>query len=400
MFKNYIDSFRGLSRETWMLSIVMLINRSGAMVIPFLGVYMTKHLHFSLKESGMVLSAFGLGSVVGSWMGGWITDRVGEYKVQSLSLLCSVPLFFALPLFTTQWSLGVMIFILSVVSECFRPANSVALSKYARPGNLTRAFSLNRMAINLGFSIGPAAGGILSAISYDFLFYVNGTTVFLAALVYIYFFRKRNKMFAGSSLEKEDMSSKPSVYKDYKFLLFTFFCLIFAICFCQIFSSLTIFYEKEAKLSQEYIGYLIAFSGIVVVVLEMLLVNIAEKSFSLGKTLFLGTLFCGLSYTMLIFNHDFYYLALGMFFLSVGEIWALPFMSTITAIRSEGRNKGEYMGLNGMSFSAAFVIAPTLATYVAQQFGFNTLWAGTGIFMLITAIGFYYCVPWMLNKKD
>ena len=89
-----------------------------------------------------------------------------------------------------------------------------------------------------------------------------------------------------------------------------------------------------------------------------------------------------------------------MFFLSVGEIWALPFMSTITAIRSEGRNKGEYMGLNGMSFSAAFVIAPTLATYVAQQFGFNTLWAGTGIFMLITAIGFYYCVPWMLNKKD
>lgn len=52
-----------------MLSIVMLINRSGSMVLPFLGVYMTDQLEFSIKESGIVLSFYGVGSVIGSWLG-------------------------------------------------------------------------------------------------------------------------------------------------------------------------------------------------------------------------------------------------------------------------------------------------------------------------------------------
>ena len=401
MFKNFIDSFKGLSQETWMLSIVMLINRSGAMVIPFLGVYMTTHLNFSLRDSGAVLSAFGLGSVVGSYIGGWITDRIGEYKVQSWSLLLSVPLFCLLPQFKTELSLGVMIFVLSLVSECFRPANSVAITKYAKPGNLTRAFSLNRMAVNLGFSIGPALGGILAAISYDFLFYTNAFTVFVAALVYIYFFKERNKkvQLKKEEIIPEEITSKANPYRDTKFLIYSFFCLLFSICFFQIFSSLTIFYEKVAGLDQTKIGYLLAFSGLVVVLLEMLLVNVAEKKFTLGKTLFLGSLFCGISYLMLIFNYNFYYLALAMVFLSVGEIWALPFMSTITAIRSEGKNKGAYMGLNGMAFSAAFVITPLVGTRFAQAYGFDALWIVTGIIFLITAVAFYWVVPWLLKKQ-
>ncbi|RTZ49581.1 MFS transporter [Chryseobacterium arthrosphaerae] len=155
----YTSSFKGLSQESWMLALVMLINRAGSMVLPFLGVYMTNHLHFSIENSGIVLSFFGIGSVIGSWLGGMITDKIGEYRVQSLSLLLSVPLFCLIPLFTTEAGLAGIILAQSIVSETFRPANSVAITKYAKPENITRAFSLNRMAVNLGFSIGPALGG-------------------------------------------------------------------------------------------------------------------------------------------------------------------------------------------------------------------------------------------------
>src|SRR5690606_15067581 len=160
----YTHSYKGLSTESWMLALVMLINRSGSMVLPFLGVYMVDKLHFSIAQSGFVLSFFGIGSVAGSWIGGTITDKIGEYKVQAYSLLLSVPFFCMLPLFTTVTSLAAMIFLQSMISEMFRPANSVAIIKYAKPENITKSFSLNRMAINLGFSIGPALGGILSAI--------------------------------------------------------------------------------------------------------------------------------------------------------------------------------------------------------------------------------------------
>ena len=102
LLKIYINSSKGLSAESWMLALVMLINRSGSMVLPFLGVYMTDHLKFDIQNDGIDLSFFGIRSVVGSWFGGMITDKFGEFKVQGLSLLLSVPMFCLIPLFQTE----------------------------------------------------------------------------------------------------------------------------------------------------------------------------------------------------------------------------------------------------------------------------------------------------------
>lgn len=398
----YTSSFKGLSKESWMLALVMLINRAGSMVLPFLGVYMTNHLHFSIENTGIVLSFFGIGSVIGSWLGGFITDKIGEYRVQSFSLLLSVPLFCLIPVFKTEVGVAAIILIQSIVSDAFRPANSVAITKYAKPENITRAFSLNRMAVNLGFSIGPALGGILSAISYEFLFFANALTALSAGIVYIVFFRKRNKIArlkAKKIKEVIEIKKDRSPYRDGKFLLYCFFCMLFSICFFQLFSTLTIFYKDTAHLSQQNIGYILGYSGFLVVLLEMGLVQVAEKYFSLAVTMFLGTFICGLSYAMLGFDHGMLTLVLSMSLLCVGEIWALPFMVTITALRSGKNNKGAYMGLNGISFSIAFIITPYLGTLIAEKLGFTTLWMGTGILATAIAIAFYFIVPWMIGDR-
>ncbi|ASW76316.1 MFS transporter [Chryseobacterium piperi] len=385
-----------------MLAVVMLINRAGSMVLPFLGVYMTAHLHFTIENSGLVLSFFGIGSVIGSWLGGMITDKIGEYKVQSFSLLLSVPLFCMIPLFTTEVGLAGIILAQSIVSETFRPANSVAITKYAKPENITRAFSLNRMAVNLGFSIGPALGGILSAISYEFLFYSNALGALLAGLIYIWFFRKRDKLATKKARRVKEaivITKESSPYRDGKFLVYCFFCMLFAICFFQLFSTLTIFYKDTARLSQQNIGYILGYSGFLIVLLEMSFVQIAEKYFRLAVTMLLGTLLCGFSYAMLAFDYHIITLVVSMTLLCIGEIWTLPFMSTITALRSGANNKGAYMGLNGISFSIAFIVTPYVGTLIAERFGFTTLWIGTGVLASIIAVAFYFIIPWMLAEK-
>lgn len=385
-----------------MLALVMLINRAGSMVLPFLGVYMTAHLKFSIEKTGIVLSFFGIGSVIGSWLGGFITDRIGEYKVQYFSLLLSVPLFCLIPVFKTEVGVAAIILLQSIVSDAFRPANSVAITKYAKPENITRAFSLNRMAVNLGFSIGPALGGILSAISYDFLFYTNALAALAAGILYIIFFRKRNKLAklkARKAKEIIGIKKENSPYRDGKFLIYCVLCMLFAICFFQLFSTLTIFYKDTANLNQQNIGYLLGYSGFIVVLLEMGLVQVAEKYLSLARTMFLGTFICGLSYAMLGFDYSIFTLIISMTLLSVGEIWALPFMSTITALRSGKNNKGAYMGLNGISFSIAFIVTPYLGTLIAEKLGFTILWIGTGITAAAIAIAFYFVVPWMIGAQ-
>ena len=118
----YAKSFQGLSKEIWLLSLVMLINRSGAMVLPFLSIYLNQELDFSLKQTGIVMAFFGMGSVAGAFLGGIITDKIGYFKVMYTSLLLTgygihwlnalLKDFYC----TMRWN----IYVLSLIADSFR----------------------------------------------------------------------------------------------------------------------------------------------------------------------------------------------------------------------------------------------------------------------------------------
>ncbi|NRA51433.1 MAG: MFS transporter, partial [Phaeodactylibacter sp.] len=166
-FSVYVDSFRGLSKEVWLLSGVMLINRAGAMVIPFLSVYLTQQIGFSLAQTGWVMSCFGVGSVLGAYIGGKLVDRIGFYETQFLSLLLGGFLFIGLGEAKSFYAVCGMVFITSTVVDAFRPANFAAIATYSQSSNRTRAVALLRLAVNLGWAVGPAVGGVI-AIAYGY----------------------------------------------------------------------------------------------------------------------------------------------------------------------------------------------------------------------------------------
>lgn len=398
-FRIYLDSYRGLSQPSWMLSAVMLINRIGAMVLPFLGVYMVAELKFTFSQTGIVLSCYGLGAMTGSTLGGWLTDRIGHFRVQLSSIFLSVPVFILLPIFTQVWSLSIGIFILSTITETFRPANSVSISVYAKPENITRSFSLNRMAINLGFSVGPALGGILAAISFRLLFYGNGLAAFVAGLLF-YFYFKKLPVNKGRPLihhqEKNIKSNKPglSPWRDKPFLVYSFFCCLYSICFFQLLNTLPLFYRKAHHLSESNIGLILASNGLVVFLLEMLIVQIAERSMQASLVITAGVILGAISFLILLIPGGTWVLFAAMFFLSLSEILAMPFMATVTVNRGTKERKGAYMGLNALSVSSAFVFSPLIGTFVAEHYGFSILWIGTAILCMITAFGF----KWVFTK--
>ena len=387
----YISSYQGLSQATWLLAAVMFINQSGSMVLPFLGVYMTTVLDFSIKNAGIVLSTFGVGSILGSFLGGWLTDKFGAFKIQVFSLFISIPFYLILPYFKTFETLCVAIFCLSLMKELFRPANSASVSYYAKPENLIRAFSLNRMALNLGYSIGPAIGGFLAAVSYDFLFYTNAIMSFCAGVIFFIYFRNRKGYGAEKNLKSEKIADKPtkSAYTDVKFILFSICVALYATSFFQILNTLPIFYKDVAGLTEKNVGVLMGFNGIVVFLLEMALVHYAEKKFTLKLNLIIGTLLCGLAFLVLIPSYALWVLYLSIFVISISEILVMPFASTVAVNRSSTNNRGSYMGLNGMSFSVAFITSPLLGTLIAENYGFTNLWIFNCLMIVIASLGFY-----------
>lgn len=400
----YIDSYKGLSPAAWLLALVMLINRMGSMVIPFLGIYMSSELNFTKSQVGLVLGCFGIGSVCGSWLGGWLTDKLGNFKVQTMSLLLVIPLFLILPLFRTFEGLAGMIFILSLVADTFRPANSVSVARYAKPENITRAYSLNRMAVNLGFSIGPALGGFLAKFSYDWIFYGNAIAAGMAAVVFIYFFsnRKRNEPTENNSpvLDTPKVATAPkerNAYTDGLFIIFNILCCLFSMAFFQLLSTLPLFYKDVYQFEPDDIGLLLGFSGFVIVLFEMVLVHLLEHKYTARQIIFGGTLITGLSYFMLNIDLGIMWLYLAMFILSTGEMLTLPFMATISINRAGLNNQGAYMGFNSLAFAAANIFSPYLGTYLADHYGYHTLWLTTAIALAIVAFSYLWVVKKMEN---
>src|SRR4030095_14027820 len=97
----YKNAFNGLSRSTWFLSLVMLVNRSGTMVIPFMTMYCTQKLKFTLPQDGIVSALFGAGAIVGAYIGGRITDKLGFYTQQLASLFLGGIMFITVGFFKT-----------------------------------------------------------------------------------------------------------------------------------------------------------------------------------------------------------------------------------------------------------------------------------------------------------
>src|SRR6476661_5353695 len=85
----YRKAFSNLQANIWILSFATVINRSGAMVLVFTSLYLTKELNFSITSAGIIMSFFGMGSVLGAYTGGWLTDRRSFFDIMIFSLLGS-----------------------------------------------------------------------------------------------------------------------------------------------------------------------------------------------------------------------------------------------------------------------------------------------------------------------
>ena len=85
----YRAAFAGLPRDVWLHSFVLLVNRSGSMVLPFIALYLTQEHGLTAAQAGRVLALYGIGAAFGSYLGGWLSDRVGAVRTQHLSLVVS-----------------------------------------------------------------------------------------------------------------------------------------------------------------------------------------------------------------------------------------------------------------------------------------------------------------------
>lgn len=344
------------------------------MVIPFLSLYLVNAKGFTLPQVGWIMTSFGLGSLVGTWIGGRLTDTLGYHKVIVLSLLLGGLGYIGIQFLDTFYGLCIGIFGLILIADSYRPAIFVACDAYSKPENVTRSIALIRLAINLGFSIGPLVGGIIIAkISYGSLFWIDGLTCILAgAMLFVVLKPKRS-----TSGQKKEVVIKEGlpVLKNGLYLLFILIMVLNGVMFIQYFSVMPLYYEKAHFLTEDLIGLLLFLNGLIIVIFEMPLVGWLER-INISKTMatFWGVVFLALSFIVLNLSSWVGVLVIGMILMTLGEMIGSPFANSLALEMSPKGRKGTYMGWYSMSFSLAHIVGHNGGMNMVNTFGFDMTW--------------------------
>lgn len=351
------------------------------MILPFLTVYLVDKLGYKPTQAAWAMFSLGIGGVVGNYIGGKLNDKYGSWHVQWMAIIASGLLFVSMAWVTELWSLCGLIFLSTAAADCFRPANRAAVAYYTPPEQLTRAFGLQRMAVNLGLAFGPMlAAFLLGFAGYKWLFWGDGLTCLLAAATFLWLIpadRTARPLVDETTAEEvlDGPTAKEAIpaLRSGWMMTFAGSNLLLMLTFFLFIGILPVEMVERGYEELDY-SYLLLFNGLLIVAFEMILLQLIKGKIGLLKIMrfgavliILGNLFLWLGGLKLSILYIY------IFFATFGEIFYMPFTHTYVAMYAPLARRGEYLGIMSASYAAAFSLVAPFCFQLEAWFGWSTM---------------------------
>lgn len=370
---------RRLPRPVWILCGGSFVNRFGSFVAVFLILYL-RDRGYSIAESGLVVGFYGIGNVLAAGVGGWVADRLGRRNAIAISMFSSAATLLLLSQARGLPLIIVLTTIAGLTGELYRPASSALLTDLTPAGDRLPAFTLNRLAINLGFAVGPATAGLLAERSFFLIFLGDALTSAVFGVIALVALPEGVRTRSGEERRGEAIRT---MLRDHAFALFLISSLLGAFVYFQGQTTFPL-HVKESGLTDADYGLLISLNGIAIVLLEFPLVAILRR-FPYRPVLALGSFLVGLGFALTALANDLPELAVTVMIWTLGEIVYAPVASAYVADIAPEHLRGRYHGAWGLMWGLAFVLAPVIG---AAIFAWNhdALWVLCGVLGVISAL--------------
>ena len=356
----------------WVLLAGSFVNRFGSFVLPFLTLYMIRR-GYSPGQAGSALAAYGIGALAAAAAGGHLADRIGRARTIAASMLSSAVVMLALSQATALAAILPLAALAGLASESYRPASSALLTDLVPAGRRLTAFAAYRLAINLGFTAGPAVAGLLAQRSFLLVFVGDALTSAVLGIVALTLLPQGMPAHEPATDEPHESGVIRAILADRSFLVLLVATTAGAIVYFQQFAALPLQIVADGH-STAFYGLLISVNGLVVVALELPLTSLTRR-FAPRPVIALGMLATGAGMGATGLAGAAPALAATVVIWTLGEILAAPVSSAYVADLSPPRMRGRYAGAMGMAFSIALVAGPPLGTFVYAA-GPGLLWAG------------------------
>jgi MFS family permease len=380
------EGIRSLPRPVWILCAGTFVNRFGSFVAVFLVLYLRER-GYSIAESGLVVSFYGIGNVIAAAVGGWVADRFGRRNALAFSMFGSAATLLLLSQAASLPLIIVLTTLAGLTGEMYRPAAAALITDLTPAGERIPAFALNRLAINAGFAAGPAVAGLLAEHSFFLLFLGDALTSLAFGVICL------TALPEGVRVRREDERPGEAVRTMFHDRLFLFFLIASVLGAFVYFQSQTTFplHVKASGLSEADYGLLISLNGLAIVLLELPLVSITQR-FPYRPVLALGSVLVGLGFALNALASDLPALAVTVLIWTLGEIIYAPVASAYVADIAPEHLRGRYQGAWGLTWGLAFVLAPALGAAIFA-------WSPDGLWLACGGLGVAAAVLLLVGSR-
>lgn len=377
----------------WIIVTVSFIDGiGGTLLFPFFALYITQKFGVGMTTAGIILGIFSFFGLVGSMLGGALTDRFGRRRLILFGLVFSALSTLLLGFVNNLAMLYPLSVVIGLLTNIAGPAHGAMVADILPEKKRQEGFGVLRIAGNMAWIIGPSIGGLMASRSFFLLFVCDAVISCIVAVLFYLLMPETQPEAVQASEQGQTLAQTAAGYitvlRDHAFSAFIVASVLMGLVYLQMYNSLSVFLRDNHGINPQGYGFLLTSSAITVILFQFSVTRLVKKRPPF-LVMSLGTLFYMVGFSMFGFVTAYWLFALAIVVVTFGEMLIMPTSQALTANFAPEEMRGRYMAVYGLSWSLPSIIGPGAAGIILDHFNPNLLWYIGGGLCALSALSYY-----------
>ena len=389
----------------WIVVGTLFIDSIGStLLFPFFALYITQKFGVGMTQAGVLLGMSSLFGLVGSMIGGALTDRFGRRQLILFGLVFSALSSLLFGLASDVRLLYVLVVIVGLLSRVSAPAHDAMMADILPEDKRQEAFGITRVVGNFAWILGTALGGLIAAQSFLALFIIDAVLSLVVAIILHRFLPETKPTLHVDTPETKSESFLTTVagyrlvLRDLAYVIFTLAGMISLLVYQQQYSSLAVYLRDVHAITSKDYGIMLAIAGLEVVLFQ-LWISQTIKKYPPFLVMVFGTLFFVIGFTMIGFVQSIFLFGLSIVVITIGEMITFPTNKALAINFAPAEMRGRYMAIYDLGWTLPATLGPAAAGLILDHYDPNLLWYLGGVLCALSAIGFYALHLWLGRQQ-
>ena len=393
MFARLNKIYHEFPRLFWIVVTVNFIDGvGGTLLFPFFALYITQKFGVGMTQAGILLGLSSLFGLIGSMVGGALTDKFGRKQLILFGLIFSAISTLGFGFVDNFVILFPLVIVVGLLSSVAQPAHQAMIADILPEKQRQEGFGILRVVGNLAWIIGPTIGGFLANINFFYLFVIDSIiSCFVALIIYRVIPETKPEPHAHEKSESflKTITGYRLVARDTAFMSFIVANILMMLVYQQMYGSLSVYLRDNHGINPQGYGFLMTTSAITVVLFQFWLTRLIKHRPPFLMMAF-GTIFYVIGFVLFGIVTTYILFAVNIVIITIGEMIVVPTGQALVAGFAPEKMRGRYMAVAGLSWAIPSTIGPGAAGYILDHYNPNLLWYIGGVLCGLSVLAYYF----------